>query len=280
MKRLILAYILVAAWMPYPIVAQTSNGDNPKSANKDTYKAATSKDTTGIIDYKSFFEYIGREEKKLKTPKITNDTGAVRKVLKEKGIEFSSSTVWASTKDRSKLAYQSPDKNGVAVVDSQKKRIEIYSVNGEMLRAAPFSKYPTGPVAFSETRLFVVKSCLSYDLGFEIYDFSGKLLKSISDSCVRGYVVSENSKYFAITAGSPSAGKYFALYDMEGNELWRQKIEAGGGSQIQFSPDNRFAIVKVPTYWSGGDHKILKERKAYLFDVEKHELLSEENYEK
>lgn len=250
----------------------------------DSVAETTSSSETGkneVKDYASFKKHVENEYKKLKVIPTTIETGPVRNVLRKKGIELSSATIWATSKDGFRHAWQSPDNKGVAVIDGKSRQIEIYNATGELRRKIPFSKYPDGSLAFSDTRLFIVKPCLSYDLGFEIYNSSGTLIKDYKEECVDGYLVSNNQKYFAVIAGAPNTGNYFVLYDMEGNELWRQSIVLGGNvKSLQFSLDDRFAILKMPIYWEGTGNQFRHERKVYLLDIENRRLMSEENYEK
>lgn len=233
-----------------------------------------------VKDYTGFKKYTENEYKKLKVIPTTIENGPVNNVLKEKGIEFSTRSIRALSSDGEKVAYQSPDKKGISLLDKKLRHVEIYNGNGETIRTVPLPKFPDGVIAFSADRLFVIKGCFGWRLGFEIYDSAGKLVKNIDENCIDGYVVSNNQKYFAVTGGMPDTGDFFILYDMAGNEVWRQKVIFGEDAKIQFSLDDKFAIVKMPIYWEGTENKSRKERKVYLLDIENHKLVSEENYEK
>lgn len=261
-----------------PVLAQLPGGEGRNHNDKPVYKMQVSTESAEVNDYRSFQAYVAKEAAKSKRPRTTNETGVVRKVLREKGIEFSSSSVWSIAPDRSMFACQSPDNSGVSIINTKLRKVEIIDVNGNVFQAIPYSKSPDGRIAFSDTRLFVVKDGVGWDFGFEIYDFSGKLVRDVRDLDIRGFVVSNNKKVFAVTTSSPKSERYFIIYDMDGNELWRHDIEPSANSQIQFSPDDIFALVRIPSYWSNTKPQILKERKSYLFDIKNKRLISEEDY--
>ena len=256
-----------------PVVAQAGDSVAETRSSSETEK-------NEVKNYKSFTKHVENEHRKLKVTPTTIENGPIKSVLREKGIEFSTRSIRASTKDNTKVAYQSPDKKGISLLDTKLRHVEIYNSNGEIIRTVPLPKFPDGAIAFSTNRLFVIKGCFGWRQGFEIYDLSGNLVKDVDEDCVDGYVVSNNQKYFAVTGGMPSTGDFFIIYDMDGNEVWRQKVVLGGDAKIQFSLDDKFAIVKMPIYWDGVNNKSRKERKVYLFDIFGHKLISEENYEK
>ncbi|MDO8805230.1 MAG: hypothetical protein Q7R35_12445 [Elusimicrobiota bacterium] len=256
-----------------PVAAQTASSATVTTAASKTKKIE-------VKDYKGFKSYIENEQAKLKTKPLTIENGTVKDKLKKIGLEFSPARRWAHSKDGEKTAYPSPDKKGISVVNNKLQQVEIYNANGTIIRKVPFSKYPAGAIAFSDARLFLVKEDVGGCFGFEIYNFSGELFKNIDKECVDGYVVSNKQKYFAVTSGSPKIGDYFVLYNMDGDELWRKKVVLGGKAEIQFSSDDKFAIVKMPIYWEGTENKSRKERKLYLFDIENKKIISEENYGK
>lgn len=262
-----------------PLTAQLPNGDNGNHKDKPGYKVEVATETIKVKDYKSFRNYTENEQSKLKTKPLTIETGGVKDKFMKMGMEFSPKRRWAQSND-GKIAYPSPDKKGIALIDNKLQHIEIYAVNGEVIRRIPFSKYPEGGIAYSDTRLFLIKEEIGGCFGFEIYNSSGVIIKSIGKECVDGYIVSNNQKYFAVTSGSPYIGDYFVLYSIDGVELWRQKVLIGGNAEIQFSLDDKFAIVKMPVYWEANEKKTRNKRKVYLFDIENRKVISEENYEK
>ena len=273
MNKLILGFVLIAAYA-------TSSAATQLPGNE----VKVSTETVQVKDYQSFFAYVTQEEAKLDKPKVMNDTGAVRRVLKEE-VEISSSTVWILKSDRSKLAYLSPNNIGFSVIDVKSHHVEVYNSNGKKVREIPLSKSIKGRLAFSDSKLFVFKGGFGWDFGFEIYDNSGKLIKQSTAEDVDGCVISNTQKFFAVTAGHPNNGDFFVLYDIEGNELWRYKTIVGAQSKIEFSLDDKFVIVKMPIYWdkdatTGKSTGKSKQDKFFLFDVVNRKLIAEGNYEK
>lgn len=246
--------------------------------------------TAGVNNYKSFLAYVAKEKAGLKIKEVTVENGQVKDVLKKMGIVISSHSRYGQTKDYFKTAYESPDKKSVALLDQKLKHIEMYNAAGELLGTVPYSKFIDGVLVFSESRLFAVRGCFGWKYGFEIYDFSGKLVRDINEEsnlCGEDFVVSNTQKYFAFLAMSRSpVAEYFVLYDMDGNEVWRKKRIMGGQAEIQFSLDDKFVIVKLPSYWeenksaapTNPHEKVLKKNKVYVLDIENKKLLSEENY--
>ena len=263
-----------------PQTAQLPGGDDGNHKDSPAHKVESSTDTIKVKDYKSFQAYVAREEANQKVKPVTNETGGVRKVLKGKGIELSSSSIWAITPDNNRIVCQSQDNRGVSVIDTKMHRVEIYDARGKIMHIVAFPKAPDGRVAFSDKRLFLVRGGIRARSGFEIYDFSGRLVKSIDKEDVDGYAISHNQKYFAVTSGSSKTGDYFVLYDSDGNELWRQKIKVGGPSQIEFSPDDELVLVKMPVFWSSVEHKFLNTGKSFLLNIASKKLVLEEDYEK
>ena len=143
MNKLFFGLVLAAV---YPTISAAT--DLP---GNDT---ETSMETVQVKDYQSFFVYVAREEAKLAKPRVSNDTGVIRRVLKEKGFAISSSTVWAQNSDQSKIAHQSPNNIGVSITDYKTHHVEIYNVNGEKLREIPLSRGIKGWVAYSDAELF------------------------------------------------------------------------------------------------------------------------------
>jgi outer membrane protein assembly factor BamB len=184
------------------------------------------------------------------------------------------------SREKKKIAYLSPDKKGVVIIDGNTQSINIFNPKGQQIGKIPLRKFPKGPLGFSDTRLFDFNGGLINSAGgFYIYDFSGKLIKKVDNGgIVSAFMVSNNQKYLAVQAGRPETGDYFALYDMDGNELWRHKTDIGGYTNIQFSLDDKYLLVKMPLYWTNntGDPK---SQKLYIFDVSNGNLTSEEHYE-
>lgn len=252
--------------------------------------ASSSVNKIEVKNYKSFLAYVAKEKAELKTQDVNVENGEVKNVLKKMGIEISPRSRYGQTKDYVKTAYESPDKKSVALIDHKLKHVQKYNAAGELLGTVPYLKFIDGMLVFSGNRLFSVRGCFDWEYGFEIYDFSGKLVKDInqeSDLCGEDYAVSNTQKYFAFLAGSrrPIA-EYFILYDMDGNEVWRKKGIIRDHAEIIFSLDDKFVIVKISEYWeeAKGDSSpnapkdTLKRNKVYVLDIDNKKLLSEENY--
>ena len=254
----------------YPAMAQKAG-----AATTPTAKA------TGIQvkDYKSFKEYVAKEDASLNIKPESTDNGPVKDVLKKLGIEFTLGTEWARSKDKKRVAVLSPDKKGAAVIDSTTRSVNIFNPKGKIVRKIPFPDKLVGRVGFSDTRLFDFKELL-YDSrgGFFVYGPSGQLVKQVDDSgIVDAFMVSHNQKYLAVTSTLPGATGFFILYDMEGGEIWRQNTVVGSNPVIQFSRDDKFVLVKMQSYWLSHRGES-KERKLYVFSVTDGKLVSEEHY--
>jgi hypothetical protein len=232
-----------------------------------------------VKDYKTFQLYQESELLKLKRRPLTIDTGAVLEKLKKIGIEFPQGRIWGQSNDRTKTAYISLDRKGIAVIDGRARVFEILNPNGDVLRKIPFAKYPKGIIAFSESRLFDLGGAFEDQLrGFYIYDNSGKFVKYVNDSGnVSRYKVSNNQKYIAVQSGLPDTGDFVILYDMNGNELWRQKTSIGEYPDLQFSLDDKYLLVKMPRYWTNNTGEP-ESQKLYLFNVNTGAVISEEHY--
>lgn len=248
----------------------------------DTVAVSTAPKTE-VTSFISFHDYAAKEEAALKTQRVTIETGKVKDVLKKMGIELSDKLIYAFSKDGKKFAYKSPDKNGVAVIDGKSRHVEAYHANGKLLWRFPFLEYPDGIIAFSNTRLFVIGDGFGGCFGFKVFNSDGKTIKEIKDECVEGYMVSNTQKYFAVTSFTSDLDNHFVLYDIDGNELWRQKGVIGDHAEIQFTLDDKFVLIKIPRYWEEDkkflpSKNVLKRNKAYVLDIGNHRVLSEEDY--
>lgn len=225
--------------------------------------------SSSVRDYGSFKKYVEFEQSKLTTKPLTLDSGGGRNKLKKMGIEFAPGRNWAYSKDRKKTAYLSPDRKGVALVDGATRSVNILNDKGEVIQRIPVKRPIEGLLGFSETRFFDFKGGFGdYEGGFYIYDFNGELVRSVADSgIVDRFAVSNNQKYFAITSGTPDFGDFIALYDMQGERIWRTKIDALGDSEIMFTRDDKFLLLKVPGT-----------KTAYLFFTGTGEQISKEQY--
>ena len=234
--------------------------------------------SSSVRDYASFKKYVEFEQSKLTAKPLTIDNGGGRNKLKKMGIEFSPKMNWARSKDKKRLAYLSPDRKGVALMDHVTRSVNILGANGEILRRIPFPPKIEGFVGFSTTRLFDFKGGFGdSDGGFYVYDNAGRLIKKVEDcGTVDVFMVSNNQKYVFVTASLPDVGDFVVMYDMNGVELWRKQTEMGGKTEIRFSLDDEYVLVKMPIYWVKGNARA---NQLYLFRVDNGELISEEHYE-
>lgn len=256
----------------YPAMAQEASSAPVTVTASKTRRIA-------VKDYKSFKEYVANEESYLKTKPITTDNGPVRGKMKEIGIELNPGVEIAKSKDRKKIAIISPDKKGLVLINGVAQKISIVTSEGKILHEIPIGKISKGRLGFSNSRLFCFKeNGVEYQGdGFEIYDFTGEVVKKVDGiGSVESYMVSNNQKFLAVTSGVPNDGDSVRLYNMEGVEVWKHKVAVGGGAQIKFSQDDKYLLVKMPVYWISGK---ANSKKLYVFDAGNGGLISEENYE-
>lgn len=235
-----------------------------------------------VKDYKSFSEYASLSDQ------VATASGkpALRKpneTIVYGGAELSEKKPTQSLKDGAQFAYLSPDNKGMAIIDSQAHNISIIDNNGKLIRKGKIAQRNPDYILFSDTRLFAIGGVLSSNGGFKIYDYEAKLIKHVKTDFVDGCVVSNSQKFFAITAAAPRTPNLFILYDIEGNELWRSEIAIADHAKIVFSRDDKYAVVKLPNYWEVDKKsklvkRISKKNKLYVFDIETHKVISEENY--
>ena len=254
----------------YPAMAQ--------EASSGTASAPTAKEKKiEVRDYKSFKEYVANEEANLKTSPVTTDNGPIKEKMKKMGLLFKPGTSYSSVRDGRKVAYQSKNKKGIVVAEKDSGLVTVYNAYGNKVESVKFSKIPEGGMDFSKSRLFVIRGCFRGPLGFEIYDYSGKLIKTVENECVENHLVSNTGKYFVTTSGSRH-GRYSVLYDMNGNELIRHNIFYGD-TRISFSNNDEFALIEIPLYWENPDKEYFQKNMAYVFDILKKTLITEGKYE-
>lgn len=239
---------------------------------------------TRVRSYKDFLAYVASEQAALKNPPLNTDTGPVKEVLRKMGFEFRPGYPWARDKERNRIATIFPDKKGILVLDWGSQSFNIYNPDGRLTQKIPLPKTTgrdSGGWAYSNSRLFDFK-LNGFDYtgnGFDIYDHSGQLIKAIStDWAERSYMVSNDQKYVAIVAESIYRNHgYLLLYDMYGNKIWSRKIVLFDDAQIQFSPDDKFIVVKIPQF-AIDPHEKPESRKLYLVRTRDGKLISEEQY--
>ena len=247
----------------------------------DVYAAGASEtDAKGDVkDYKTYLKYAAESEQvALKAGKAPSMSANDVVRLKDEGIELSEAKPVSQTKDNRKEVYLGRRKQ-VALYDKNTHKVKILDANGKSIREGKISKFSrdSGVLAFTETRVFVIGGILESNGGFKIFDYAGKLIREVNPGFVDGYAVSNTSKYFAVTAGGPKLPSYFILFDMDGKEVWKQQIPTTGHAKIDFSRDDRYAVIKLPIYW---DKNVKKERKLYVIDVSNLKIITEEEYEK
>lgn len=255
---------------------------------------ATFENTTGVVnstinvtDYNSFLNYAAQSEQlavkngKPVTPRVK--TGETIR-LKKENIELSERIPINQTADFKKDAYLAPS-GKVALVDKTTTtyKVSILDRDGGLIKEGKLPKFRGSVLAFSDTRLFLIGTILGSNGGFEVFDYDGKLIRENDPGFVSGYVISNTQKYFAVTAGRPDEQYYFVLYDMDGNEKWRQGVMHGGHVQLEFSRDDKFIVIKMPVYWiknKGDKESATKKKKLYVINLENKKIVSEETYEK
>ena len=244
-------------------------------------------DKTEIKDYKSFLQYAtNKEQIAVKAGKLPSLQANEVFKLKEEKIELSKGKPFGETSDYTKEAYLGAEKQ-IAVYDKKTHMVHIVDNNGRLIKEGKITKFQDdgGMLAFSDTRIFVIGGVVGSNGGFKIFDYTGNLVKEINSGFVDGYAVSRTAKYFGVTVANPKNPYYFILYDMDGNELWKQQVVSGGHAEIEFSRDDKFAVLKLPNYWikdkiSVPNKTVSKERKLYVINIESHIVISEEDYEK
>lgn len=275
MKTLLIAFAMIL------MTVNLSFAQSPEDKKiEQNDKTPHSTEKLIVVDYKSFKRYVELERSGQKTLPPTIETGAVKGKLKKLGIEVDVTKNWARSKDKKRIAYFSPDKKGVIVVDAPAKSVNIFNSNGAIVCKIYTQKPPVGLLGFSETRLFdFVGGFDDYDNGFYIYDLSGKLLKKVEDGgLVDAFMVSNGQKNLVVASELSGGGGAIILYDMDGNEKWRLNTAIGDHSIIQFSSDDKFLLVKMPVYVID-PQKPAKNRRYYLFDVTTGQLLASGDYE-
>lgn len=259
----------------------------PAAAQAAKFTSATSTSPTiekkEVKDYKGFLEYAAtREQMAVNAGKAASLKPDDVIKLTQEGIELSETKPLGRSNDLMKEAYLGNNKQ-IAVYNRKSHKVRIVSNDGRLIREGKISKFhrESGVLAFSDNRVFVVGGMIESNGGVKIFDYDGNLINEVNPGFIGGYAVSNNQKYFAVTAGKPETGDYFILYDMAGKELWRQRTVMGGNVKINFSRDDKFAVIKMQDYWIKiGSGTTGKERKLYLIDVDAHKVISEETYEK
>lgn len=232
-----------------------------------------------VTDYKSFKEYIANEEVSLARPhkgiQLNHDS------VKFLNVKMELKKTAQGTNEE--VAYLSADKTKVGVFNRRDTSFKIFDEAGKVLKNVILSQFPLmGVFAFSESVIFAISPSFDGPGGFEIFSPTGKFIKWVDSGDVEGYVISNKDKYFAVTTLDKDSA-YFKIYDFDGNLLWEQAIVIGSKSVIQFSLDDRYAVVKLPKYWirksATPPYKSeRRENKLYLIDVERKAIVSEEDY--
>lgn len=257
----------------YPVMAQ-------KSSSGPVTVTVSKQKQIEVKDYKSFKKYVADEEASLKTKPVTTDNGPIREKLKKMGIHIEEGRL--STMNDEKEVFVSPDKNGVAVVDRDGGGVSLFNAEGVLLKKVKLEKYPQGFIGFTRTKVFDFKGDFENRRGgIDIYDYSGKLAKTVRDSgIIDASMFSQDEKWFIVSSSDWSSRKSFLiLYDMEGNEIWRRVIMSGYLPQIKFSGDDKYVSLKLPVYWKDvRDGRSRGAKWVYVFRVSDGNLISEENY--
>ncbi|MHB0997330.1 MAG: hypothetical protein ACYC2I_13250 [Elusimicrobiales bacterium] len=261
----------------YPVMAQ-------KSSSGPVTVTVSKQKQIEVKDYKSFKEYVANEGALLKTKPVTTDDGPVKEKLKKIGVHFEEGRLAAESADGDKIAYVSPDKKGIAVVYRGEKTINLFDPEGVLFKKVQMKKQPVVRVGFSQNRVFEFKGDFEDWIGgIDVYDFSGKLIRSIADSGdVQDYMLSHNQKWLAISAGGlPDDDRtYFILYDMNGEEIWRRETMAVSHPQMEFSRDDKYVSLKLPTYFTDvKNSKSVGFKWVYVFRVSDGHLISAGHYE-
>lgn len=245
--------------------------------------ASPKKEKIEVKNYKSFLEYSAKSEQlAIKAGKAASLKPDEVIKFKEEGIELSERNPIGQGKDYRKEVYLGNNRQ-IAVYDQTNHKVRIVDSNGRLIREGKISKFhrESGVLSFSDKRVFVIGGMIESNGGFKIFSYDGNLIKEVNPGFIAGYAVSHNQKYFAVTAGNPETGDFFILYNINGDELWRQKTVMGGNVKIDFSRDDKFAAIRMQDYWvKTGSETTGKERKLYLIDVENHKVISEETYGK
>ena len=282
MKTIFFATIFIFHWPNAGLCALLSTivkPDNP------TAKTAASTMTMEVKDYKSFLKYAAESERLaiLAGKPALLKSGEIVK-LEKYGIEIPEKRSVALTRDFKKVAYLATNKSTV-ILDIATFAISVVDFEGRVIREGKLPDLHAGGLAFSDTRLFDVHGLAGGPGGVCVYNYDGTLIKELNPGWdADGYVVSNSQKYFAAVLRHFGPSDFFVLYDMDGNEIWKQDIPSHTNHhKIIFSYDDKFAAIKLPGYWDKEDRSknykpIRKENKVYIIDVEKHKILSEEEY--
>lgn len=267
--------------------ASADAGGLPEVAQAETsgaeIRSSSETEKNEVKDYKSFLKYADKKEQEaLKAGEAPlREPGSIVKSEKD-GIELSDNKLSGFNKAHTRIAALSSDGKGMIVIDEKAHKVTILDNKGNVVREG---KYPKAepPAIFSKTRLLALRA-FDGPGGFNIYDYDGKLVSQVNPGFVDGCVVSNNQKYFAITAEN-QLGAFFILYDMDGNELWRLNILNGAVADVKFTRDDKYAVVKFPSYVvTDKNNPTAKEsekyRKLYIIDIAKHKIISEEDHEK
>ncbi len=233
-----------------------------------------------VKDYKSFLEYNKRN-----TVSLSGDLGDIQ--LSSNAIIFPGNITKAFTRDekgeKDEVEFLSMDGRQVGIFNLWDKSLKVLNTSGKEIRRVTLSHFPAGvQFAFSDKAIFAISPAFDGPGGFELFNSTGMFVKWVASEDVAGYTVSNTQKYFAVTTVG-HYGYFFRLYDMNGEELWKQPIVDVGETQIKFSSDDRFAIVKIPIYWvkakeTDQHETVRKTNKLYVLDIENHKVISEEDY--
>lgn len=283
MKNIKILFVLGAGWI---FIGNTSfAADKKVLIEKSTTTANVNMGFPNdakedVKNYKSFLEY-----NKKHAIVRTDDLGEIQ--LDKDGIKFSAKNIRAFGKnsigEKKEIGSLSTDKRHVGVYNLRDESFSVLDGTGKEIRKNTFSKSPKGVnSAFSDTRIFIISPSFDGSGGFEMFTSTGGFLKWLNVEDVEGYAVSNTNEYFGVTTIGRNL-HYFRLFNMEGNELWKQPIVPGWNAQIEFSPDDRFVSIKIPKYWikakeTDPSETLRKTNKLYLVDVKNRRIVSEEDY--
>lgn len=270
MNRNILCFCIgLVFFLTGPAMTQISGTPSTKASPTKTKKIK-------VKDYKSFKEYVSKEEAALKVKPLTADTGTVLGKLENMGVKFSKGDWWAEDIKNKRTAFMSPNKRRISLVDWKTKKIEIFNASGDEINTVVLPNYNKGTIVSAPNRLYVMKTGFGECDGFEVYDYSGILQSKHEGICITRYMISNTEKYFAVTGGSQDGKDFLVTYNDMGVELWRHSIVPGNENKILFSVDDAYVSLESSAYWDENNSFVTIPR-VYVFDVKTGVKISEEN---
>jgi len=262
---------LCVCTVAHPAMAQKTGGD---PITESGLTNMTVQNYEGFKRYSKRSREIAEEEGMA----ILGPLDSIR--FNSKGIVLSQDAPVKTSRDGKQIAYLSSNKQ-VAMVDTELKKVTIFNDSGEIVRTGVFPKISPAGLAFSDNKLFLVESILDGNGGFTIYDFNGRVVKRVNPGDVDAYKLSNTKRYFAVTVSKDGKDCYVIVYNTDGDELWRVNITIGARVDIEFSADDRYLAVKLPTYFEVVNGKrTRKHRKVYVLNLEVKKMVAAENYEK